>query len=698
MPQSITNSDNSSINSKLKRLIKLLTSSVSPSLPENELKQLKNILQLKDDYIIVSFNLILDQLQQEHSQIRFAAFNVLDHLFSRSKIFRDLVIANLKQVIQLTTGLESRKTLPEPVIFAKKLRAKSLASLELWKEKYGMHYPRLRVAYRYIQGRKHGGIRQPEVPDVHQMRIEHRERVRKVFVEKEIQNIHGEFDDISTNVEEVIQECNTCFELLVPRLVDFDFRNVSDDLSTGPDNIVLNSGISEVISSNNDINSTEVLTGVDNAMERTPEIEQIPTELSEITDIPTSSKSDIIMNDDFIFSEEQHFDSDSENSDSDEDDWEVVLPDMKQFSDYFKHLYHDFRMEIDLSKEKIQISLSPDNECIIEKLRNSLKTISIRLLPLILKWLNTIGRSENTNLLSKVIDLKTRLYDVIKRAESIVISDSDKITSLLLSSYPKEEKDENTENISGKDDIIQPFDPTSFIAQLSFSQRSNSTFKEQFQIGDDVTINNNTHQDIDFSEWGKASTIDQLPRFEGLHTFWISEPEIDKPSEAAIGMIQNRAFTYSETFKPVFHTCGAPIGANKFCKRKDRVKCPFHGNIIQRNEQGIALEETSQDSRNYTTEQPLAQEIRDLIEDFPSLRRILDKVNAKKKKKGRNIKSSNKVQFISVGSLKNCKRRRLERILFKMEKNRIVSNGMRSELLERNKAKFIDNFNYALKQ
>ena len=687
MPQSVTRSDSTSINSRLKRLIKLLTTSMSPSLPENELKQLKSILQLKDDYVIVSFNLLLEQLQQEHSQIRFAAFNVLDHLFSRSKVFRDLVIANLKQIIQLTTGLESRKTLPEPVIFAKKLRAKSLSCLETWKEKYGMHYPRLRVAYRYIQGRKQGGIGQPAAPDVHQMRREHRERVRKVFIEKEIQNIHGEFDDINSSVEEAIQECNTCFELLVPKLVDFDFRNVSDDLSTETDNII-NSGII------NNVNST----GDDMGMDQSLEIERTPTELSEITtlDIPTSSKSDIIVDEDSIFSEEQHFHSESENSDSDEDDWEVVLPDMRQFRDYFQHLYRDFRMEIDLSKEKIQISLSPDNECIVEKLRNSLKSISVRLLPLILKWLNTIGRSEDTSLLSKVIELKTRLYDVIKRAESIEISDSDKVTPLLPTSYPKEERDENAENNSGNDETTQPFDPTSFVAQLSLSQRSNSAFNEPFQIGNDVTINN-PHKDIDFSEWGKDSKVDQLPRFEGLHTFWISEPEHDKPSDAAIGMIQNRSFTYSETFKPVFHTCGVPIGVNKFCKRKDRVKCPFHGKIIPRDEQGVALDETSRNSTNFNTEVPLAQEIQDLIEDFPSLRRILNKVNAKKKK-GKNIKTGNKVQFVSVGSLKNFKRRRLERILLNMEKNRIVSDGMKTEILEKNRAKFIDCFNYALKQ
>lgn len=37
--------------------------------------------------------------------------------------------------------------------------------------------------------------------------------------------------------------------------------------------------------------------------------------------------------------------------------------------------------------------------------------------------------------------------------------------------------------------------------------------------------------------------------------------------------------------------CRAPMGNGKLCERMDRYKCPFHGRIIARNEQGMAEDE-----------------------------------------------------------------------------------------------------------
>lgn len=42
----------------------------------------------------------------------------------------------------------------------------------------------------------------------------------------------------------------------------------------------------------------------------------------------------------------------------------------------------------------------------------------------------------------------------------------------------------------------------------------------------------------------------------------------------------------SETFRPVKWTCRAPLRNGSLCPRSDRVKCPFHGPIIARDEQG----------------------------------------------------------------------------------------------------------------
>ncbi|KAI6657327.1 UV-stimulated scaffold protein A-like [Oopsacas minuta] len=649
----------------------------------------------------------------------------------RSKAFRDLVIANLKQIIQLTTALQSNKTLPNPVTFAKKLRAKSLATLEKWKEKYGMHYPRLRVAYRYIQGRKSHTIGQSGIPNVHQIRQEHQDRVRKALIKRDIEHISAEFDEVSLSIDETVHECGSCFELLVPRLADFDFRNIpvrgseliideilSDEdtniLHNIPGNSILNS------SSINDFNSSEVTAKIDHVpVVITGELNEMNPESTVLTcsgmktseienpelDTDNSIKYDCSnsnleteKNSDSIAaiseakqSSEIVSNSDSEFSDSDDEDWEIVLPEIKAFNDYFDRLYQDFRMEIDLSKEKIQIILSPDNECIIEKLRNSLKSISIRLLPLILKWLNTIGISGNADLLTKVLDLKTKLLNVIHKAEVIELFNTDfnQIIPILPDSYSKLDNIDELSNNSKDNCTNTLIDPTSFGAQLTIGQRTNSNFNEPFLIGDDVM---NPNQYLDYSLWDKGDKVANLPRYEGLHSYWVAEPENNQPSEAAIGMMQNRAFTYSEKFTPVFHTCDAPIGVNKFCKRKDRVKCPFHGKIVPRDEDGNALHGNSQIPQN-SIQEPLGENIQDLIEDFPTLRRILTKVKSNKQNKNR--KTNNKVRLISVCDFKNTKRRRLERILLKMERNLASSDQVKREMLEKNRANFPYNFNYA---
>ena len=37
---------------------------------------------------------------------------------------------------------------------------------------------------------------------------------------------------------------------------------------------------------------------------------------------------------------------------------------------------------------------------------------------------------------------------------------------------------------------------------------------------------------------------------------------------------------------PVKWTCRAPLSSGRLCPRMDRVKCPFHGKIIARNNDG----------------------------------------------------------------------------------------------------------------
>lgn len=55
----------------------------------------------------------MESLARNHSQVRLAAFQLLDELFQRSHAFRELVVAKLKTVIELTLDTDAM-SLPPP--------------------------------------------------------------------------------------------------------------------------------------------------------------------------------------------------------------------------------------------------------------------------------------------------------------------------------------------------------------------------------------------------------------------------------------------------------------------------------------------------------------------------------------------------------------------------------------------------------
>lgn len=51
-------------------------------------------------------------------------------------------------------------------------------------------------------------------------------------------------------------------------------------------------------------------------------------------------------------------------------------------------------------------------------------------------------------------------------------------------------------------------------------------------------------------------------------------------------MYSSRKIDFSGKFVPVKWSCRARLSSGRLCPRMDRVKCPFHGPIIARNDDG----------------------------------------------------------------------------------------------------------------
>ena len=705
-----------SIKSNLKGIIRNLTTSYTPQLAGKELKELSTILKHNSELITTTFNLLIAQLKVYHAQIRFLAFNVMEHLFARSRIFRDLLVANLKIIIQLTTGIQSNASLPDPRIFAEKLRAKSLNLLEKWKKNYGMYYPRLRVAFKYIHVHRsrHNNIQ--ILSNVHQIQQDYHDRNRKALIEKEVEKITYEMSEVFCNIDEILNECSTCFELLIPKLDELNFKNTSENSCTemaiqnnnshveylckennGSTNINESFGIIPTSSNSN----TQILLSTDKESHyryfsnyfqmksdcKIPNCSKSNANLIQLTNSCIDEKEDsypFICDDDT--SHARDF-SDSDVSDSDGVSWEDVSPYLPVVNEYSEHLYKDFKLEIDLSKQRIQITFSSDNECIIEKLQNCLKTLIFRLSPMISKWVRTIGNSENSNLLSNVIPYKTKLDNLFAKVKLFEIINPDLnqkyslLDNLLVQSIDKFSKASLSPELND-----EPLDPTSFQAQSHINPYLTSNFDNRCSDRKNSQINNFYSEDL--SQWWKDEKITELPRFDGYHCYWVGEPENDLPSDVAMGMFKNRTFTYSEDYEPVLHTCDAEIGDGNFCKRKDRIKCPFHGYIVPRN----TSEKTKDNScGNFVKEYPLHNQ----NPNVDKLKKIIVKIDHKKRCK--KYLANTKTQILHHYQLRISKRQKLEKILLNKRQLIKASELWNSQIQKRNEANFVNNFNYSLK-
>lgn len=98
--------------------------------------------------------MLMDDLAKDHAEIRFSAFQLLAHLFTRSHLFRELLTADFKRFSSLVGGTDSHSPLPPPKDVAARLKKSSLLAIREWNQKYGHGYPKLRLGFNYLKFNK----------------------------------------------------------------------------------------------------------------------------------------------------------------------------------------------------------------------------------------------------------------------------------------------------------------------------------------------------------------------------------------------------------------------------------------------------------------------------------------------------------------------------------------------------------------
>ena len=89
---------------KLEDLIGSLCSTGATSLDQVVLKEIKSLCRDNDTNCQYSYQILLNHLQKEHSEVRFSALQIVDCLFQRSHAFREMLLDELQQFFELVLG------------------------------------------------------------------------------------------------------------------------------------------------------------------------------------------------------------------------------------------------------------------------------------------------------------------------------------------------------------------------------------------------------------------------------------------------------------------------------------------------------------------------------------------------------------------------------------------------------------------
>ncbi|KAK4418507.1 UV-stimulated scaffold protein A [Sesamum alatum] len=132
-------------------LIEKATNSTAAEVDPRLLKAIKSTVRYSDAHLRLAAQTLMSLMKRDHSQVRYLALLIIDELFMRSKLFRNLVVENLDQLLSLSVGFRRNHPLPAPASVASVLRAKAIEFLEKWNDSFGIHYRQLRLGYDYLK-------------------------------------------------------------------------------------------------------------------------------------------------------------------------------------------------------------------------------------------------------------------------------------------------------------------------------------------------------------------------------------------------------------------------------------------------------------------------------------------------------------------------------------------------------------------
>ncbi|XP_040447893.1 UV-stimulated scaffold protein A isoform X1 [Falco naumanni] len=743
---------------RLAELVEELTTSGEPRLEPGRMKELKKICRSSGEHISHAYHLLVTRLNEEHAEVRFSAFQIVQELFARSHQFRTLIISNFQEFLELTVGIDLEQPLPPPKQVAQKLRKAAIKSVQDWHEKYGEAYKQLSLGYHFLKNNK-----KVDFQDVHARTVA--ERRREEEKQKRLDNIYKEkakraekeMEEMSQEIADTLTEMENSFCLLMPDPFDFTVNDVELEPS-------------KQISANEDRPASPLSSQM--------EINQSCFEYMD-DEQPCCSK-DVLSVSQCVRTDKEQLDEKQEKPEQKELDGDTCskvqsgVPalnddDYETFVRNHGLISHKYTLDLEISTE-VKVHENEDNTAIINNVMDAHKLVRNKFLPSVQSWIQLFTRAGiNDDRLRCAIDLKNKLETALKKYKEMNISfkaRKRKVMKALDDDHDDDSEDDDEfvevpekegyephipdhlrkeyglepqsppKTLVGKTSIgpaptssgaqlkrdEDELDPTCAAATLKLIRdklpklprlcASESVATEPAALEEPDCRRKKLEEErakapfmpfgLDLHYWGQNQpSAGKILKFASEHRFWApSEVEEEVENKEITEMLKTRYITFAGKFEPVKHKCRAPMPDGSLCERQDRIKCPFHGKIVPRDDSGIPInaEDRAREEKMRFEKQAAQPEWRDPefmreVEAATGVDLGSSKSNGKGgKKKGKKKKYPN---LTDLKQQANTSRSRLEKKVFNKGAVKRVVKAM-NRMDQRKHEKFANQFNYAL--
>ncbi|NXF03304.1 UVSSA protein, partial [Smithornis capensis] len=740
---------------RLAELVEELTTSGEPQLEPGRMKELKKICKSSEEHLSHAYHLLVTRLQEEHAEMRFSAFQVVQELFARSHHFRTLLISNFQEFLELTVGIDHEQPLPPPKEVAQKLRKAAIKAVQDWHDKYGEAYKQLSLGYHFLKRNKKVDFQDVHARTVAERRREEekQKRLDNIYKEK-VKRTEKEMEEMSQEIADTLTEMENCFQLLMPDPFNFSVNSSEPE----PSKQVCAVEAASCLSSQME---------VDQSYFGCLDDEQ-PCCSKDILPVSQCVRTD--GNKELDEKQEKPEQKELDGSTCSGVQSSVPALDDDDYQAFVRNhglMSHKYTLDLEISTADIKVQENEDNTAIINSVMDAHKLLRNKFWPSVQSWIQLLTRAGiNDDRLRCAIELKNKLETAMKKYKEMNISFKARKRKVMKASDDDDDDDDEDEDdfvevpekegyephipdhlrkeyglepqsppkaplrkmppplsshtqLKGNEDEL---DPTCAAATLKLIRdklpklppphASESATTEAAALEDPDGKRRKLEEErakaplmpfgLDLHYWGEDQpNAGKILKFASEHRFWApSEVEEEVENKEITEMLNTRYITFAGKFEPVKHKCRAPRPDGSLCERQDRVKCPFHGKIIPRDECGIPVnaEDRAREEKMRFEKQAAQPEWRD--PEF--MREVeaatgLDLGSSKSNGKGQK-KQGKKKKYPNLTDLKqqaNTSRSRLEKKVFNKGAVKRVVKAM-NRVDQRKHEKFANQFNYAL--